>query len=395
MSPDTTQLLSDAEQAITVLLVDDQEIVAAAVRDMLKEEADMTLHYCKDPTKAIELANEIEPTVILQDLVMPEADGLTLVRFFRANEKTKEVPIMVLSSKEEAATKADSFACGANDYLVKFPDKLEVIARLRYHSRGYIAMQQRNSAYRKLAKELAEAADYVTSLLPMPEEGTPSTDWCFVPSAQLGGDSFGYHWIDDQHFSLFLLDVCGHGVGAALLSVSVMNVLTSGALAKTDLRNPAEVLAGLNEAFPMEMHNGMFFTIWYGVYDREAQSLSYASAGHPPAILVSDPSDGKAESQALATGGIIIGAMPDVEFQCATVPVAPNSKLYLYSDGTYEVTVKETGQMWEPEQWQDLLCEYVRSQDSDRGLEWIREYVGDLQGSEQFEDDFSLLEITF
>ncbi len=231
---------------MTVLLVDDQPIIAEAVRRMLAGEDDIHFHYCNDPTQAIGLANELGPTVILQDLVMPELDGLTLVKFFRANAKTREVPLIVLSTKEEPIIKAQAFATGANDYLVKLPDKLELIARIRYHSKGYIAQLQRNEAYRslaasqkQLADEVAQAAKYVCSLLPEPlRDGPVRVDWRFVPSTQLGGDSFGYHWIDDEHFAVYLLDVSGHGVGASLLSVSALNVLRSQSLPNTDFRDP-------------------------------------------------------------------------------------------------------------------------------------------------------------
>ena len=127
------------QHRITVLLVDDQAIIGEAVRRMLATESDIEFHHCSDPTQALATANAIRPTVILQDLVMPDVDGLTLVKFFRANPATRDVPMIVLSSKEEPATKAEAFALGANDYVVKLPDRLELIARIRYHSRGYIA----------------------------------------------------------------------------------------------------------------------------------------------------------------------------------------------------------------------------------------------------------------
>jgi len=211
-----------SDHAVTVLLVDDQVIVGEAVRRLLADEPDISLHFCSDPTKALERAQEISPTVILQDLVMPEIDGLTLVKFFRAHPRTREVPMIVLSSKEEPVIKAQAFAVGANDYLVKLPDRVELIARIRYHSKGYIAQLERNEAYEKLAEsqrllaqEVAEAANYVRSLLPEPiHEGPVRVNWRFVPSTQLGGDSFGYHWLDDDHLSIYLLDVIGHGVGA-------------------------------------------------------------------------------------------------------------------------------------------------------------------------------------
>ena len=224
---------------ISVLLVDDQVIVAAAIRKMLEDQPDISFHYCGDPTKALKVAAEVLPTVILQDLVMPDIDGLRLVQYFRANPATRDIPMIVLSTKEEPKIKAEAFAMGANDYIVKLPDKVELIARIRYHSESYVRLLQRNQAYEKLEEnqdilnaELKEAAAYVTSLLPEPLNDTIKTSWRFIPSTQLGGDAFGYHWLDNDNFALYLLDVCGHGVGAALLSISLVNVLRIPILAK-------------------------------------------------------------------------------------------------------------------------------------------------------------------
>jgi adenylate cyclase len=147
-----TDTASLTQHRITVLLVDDQHIIGEALRRMLAPEQDIDFHFCQDPTKAIKTANQIHPTVILQDLVMPEIDGLTLVRYYRANVATRQVPLIVLSSKEEALTKAEAFALGANDYMVKLPDRLEILARIRYHSRGYINLLERNEAQAQLEK---------------------------------------------------------------------------------------------------------------------------------------------------------------------------------------------------------------------------------------------------
>src|SRR6202051_4525027 len=101
-----------------VLLVDDQAMVAQAVRRLLADLPDIDLHYCADPIDAIKVANEVKPTVILQDWVMPSIDGLDLLQLFRANPATAETPIIVLSSEENPEIKSRAFAAGANDYLV-------------------------------------------------------------------------------------------------------------------------------------------------------------------------------------------------------------------------------------------------------------------------------------
>ena len=124
--PAGTQL---SEHPIVVLLVDDQRIIGEAVKRMLQTETDIDYHYTCNPAEALVLAEQLKPTVILQDLVMPEIDGITLVKSFRAHADTAGVPMIVLSSKEEPTTKAEAFAAGANDYLVMLPDPVELIAR--------------------------------------------------------------------------------------------------------------------------------------------------------------------------------------------------------------------------------------------------------------------------
>jgi len=125
---------------VVVLLVDDQMIVARAVRQLFAQDPDIAFHYCPSPHQALERAETLHPTVILQDLVMPDITGLELVRKYRATPATAEIPIIVLSTKEDPITKSQAFAEGANDYLVKLPDRIELVARIRYHSKAYRAL---------------------------------------------------------------------------------------------------------------------------------------------------------------------------------------------------------------------------------------------------------------
>lgn len=242
----------------------------------------------------------------------------------------------------------------------------------------------------RLAAELNEAAEYVTSLLPPPIENQPlSTVWTFLPSEQLGGDAFSYHWLDEDHFSLYLLDVCGHGVGAALLSVTILNVLRSQALPNTNFLRPAEVLAALNRAFPMENQNNMYFTLWYGIYNRPRNQLSFCSGGHPPAALFTGSSEDQLRLEYLRTGGLIVGAFPEAEYEQATIDLESFNRLYLYSDGVYEIT-KPDGELLSLEEFVEHLGGLKEGNRCDKALEYTR----GLQGGGTLEDDFSLLEVT-
>jgi two-component system chemotaxis family response regulator WspR len=143
------QSLVDDSNSV-VLLVDDQLMVGETVRRALANEANIVFHFCSEPAAAVATAQSIAPTIILQDLVMPGIEGLTLVREYRALEATRYTPIIVLSTREDPITKRDAFAVGANDYIVKLPDKIELIARIRYHSQAYLSRRQRDAAYAAL-----------------------------------------------------------------------------------------------------------------------------------------------------------------------------------------------------------------------------------------------------
>ena len=234
----------------------------------------------------------------------------------------------------------------------------------------------------RLENELAEAASYVRSLLPGPLTGSIESHWCYLPSSQLGGDSFGYHWLDPENLAVYLLDVSGHGVGSALLSISVLNVLRTQLLAATDFHDPSAVLEGLNRAFPMGLNNDKYFTIWYGVYHQPSRTLSYASGGHHAAVLLSDHGN----TLCLQTRGSGIGVMRDLKYPSAWITVPPLAELYLFSDGVYEIARPDgTWQSWE--EFSQFL------QKDQPSIEMIVERMREMHGLGEFEDDFSLLKM--
>ena len=242
-------------------------------------------------------------------------------------------------------------------------------------------------AQRRLAHELADAAAYVKSLLPAPLERPIRTDWQFVSSSELGGDFFSYRWLDDHRLAIYLLDVMGHGVGAALLSTSVESALRGTTLAGLTFDDPAAVLGTLNRVFPMEENDGRFFSMWYGVYDLRDRSLVYANAGHPPALLF----DG-AEVLKLGATGMMVGILPDSEFPARRVLVPRTSRLYLYSDGAYEITLAD-GEMLLIEGLQAIIASLWQT-DRPRTAEVVR-LIREAQGTSEFKDDVSILEVEF
>lgn len=251
----------------------------------------------------------------------------------------------------------------------------------------------RNEVLKQLSHELSDATGYVKTVLPQPITSGPLlTDWRFIPSLSLGGDSFGYHWIDEDYFAMYLLDVSGHGWSAALLSVSVINVLRSHALPDTDFRDPQKVLFALNNTFPGEQHNDMFFTIWYGVYNLSSRQMAYASGGHPPALLFCGSSNEQLKVNQLRTPNFVIGGRRDAVYQGKTQLINRPSRLYVFSDGVFDIT-KIDGSIWGFNKFLEFMTKTFNAEHS--VLEGILDYARGISQKEEFDDDFTILEIFF
>ena len=278
-----------------------------------------------------------------------------------------------------------------NGERIEAPVALEDGARLtigaytlNYHRRS----QQELAGWEALDRELAEAYDYVLSVLPAPlTSGAVLAEWFYQPCTRLGGDAFGYQMLDSRCFAAFMMDVAGHGAGSALFSVTVANVLRQGMLPGVDFRDPALVLRGLNRMFPMERHNNLFFTMWYGVYDTVDRMLAYATAGHHPAFMLGADAT---QTVPLGTRNPSIGIAADREVMAARTPIAPGSALFLFSDGVFEITDTD-GREWGLEQILSMLPVMATSGGPQRLYDTVRKAArpGPL------EDDFSALALRF
>jgi sigma-B regulation protein RsbU (phosphoserine phosphatase) len=244
-------------------------------------------------------------------------------------------------------------------------------------------------AHEQLHSDLAEAAGYLRSQLPAPMSQPFAVDWRFVPSMALGGDALGYHWVDPDHFALYLLDVCGHGIGPSLMSAAVLHLLQAASLRDVDFRDPRQVLAALNERYQMKGDNDLYFTVWYGVYRPATRQLDYACGGHPPAVMV----DASAQRvQLLKANGPAVGLMPAAAFARETVEVPDGSRLYVFSDGAFEVERPDGSMML----LEDLV-EFVRCpvNGGSCDLDVLFQHLLQVRGGPPLEDDFSIVRCAF
>jgi len=248
------------------------------------------------------------------------------------------------------------------------------------------------ASQQKLAAETTEAARYVRSLFPAKFTGAIATDWLFIPSAQLGGDALGYHWLDGDHLAIYLLDVVGDGIGAALHSVTALNVFRNQSLPDVDFREPATVLAAVNASFERDERNEMYFTAWYGVFHRPTRTLHYSTAGHPPAILFTGASPATATKVELRAPGLMIGAVAESHYATKEVTIGAFGRLYIFSDGAYEVCRRD-GSAFRFEEFVTVLADPPASAAGE--LNAIVDHMRQIQGAELLPDDCALLKLVF
>ncbi|WP_176562180.1 PP2C family protein-serine/threonine phosphatase [Mycolicibacterium palauense] len=244
----------------------------------------------------------------------------------------------------------------------------------------------------QLTTELQSAAAYVSSLLPDGLTGEVDVASCYQPSRELGGDCFDYRWIDDEHLTVYLIDVSGHGIEPALLAVSVHNMLRSGSFSDETLLTPEAVLAGLNQLFRMEEHNDHYFTMWYGVYEASTRTLRYSSAGAPPALAFASAAAPACTAAELSTPSAPIGMFDETEFTSDTYRVPPGCRILVYSDGASEIPLVD-GRNLSLTGFKSVLAELALS--PQWSLHDLTDRLRTMTPAGGFEDDCSMVQLMF
>lgn len=344
----------------------------------------------------VDVLNSYEVCLICFDCGENPLSIENLITDFNQTDFSRSIPFMVCGTSFSDLIVARFVQLGAFDYFSPNQSRRVIMARIQsalkanlgnYKNQLYIRALEMNKS--TMLKEFCSASAYVTGLLPLPfKDNNFCVDWSFLPSAELGGDIFGYSWISEKLFAIFLIDVSGHGVESSLFSVTVMNLLKNRLLLRADFSNPASVLLELNSIFKIEEQNNMFFTAWYGVYNVSNRLLTYASAGNQPAILY--PPESNAEK--LCSGGAAIGMDEDSVYENSVRFIPSKSDLYVFSDGIFEF-YKEDGKMMGFESFLQILG--GRSRKTNESCRQFVHRVENLCKDNKFDDDVSLLEIKF
>ncbi|PSB27221.1 PP2C family protein-serine/threonine phosphatase [Stenomitos frigidus] len=375
-----------------VLVIDDDRTIQVVLRKVLSDQG-YEVAVASDGLEGINQAQQLHPALIICDWLMPLMDGLDVCRRIKADPELSSAFFILLTSRDAIEDRVYGLDNGADDILTKPFELNELKARVRAGLRLYHASQDLKAQKHLLESEFKEAAEYVRSLLPKPLSGSVTIDSRFIPSQHLGGDCFDYYWLDPDYLAIYLLDVSGHGLGAALPSISVLNMLRSQSMDGVNFYQPSHVLTALNEAFQMDSQNDKYFTIWYGVYNQAKRQLVYSSAGHPPAILLNHTTKQGLQSTQLRTTGMPIGMLPDTRFVDQRCDIDPTSVLYIFSDGVYEV-FRENNEIWGFDAFIALLVD-EQATIAQFGLDYILNYVKTLNTKVILDDDLSLLRISF
>jgi serine phosphatase RsbU (regulator of sigma subunit)/energy-coupling factor transporter ATP-binding protein EcfA2 len=246
-----------------------------------------------------------------------------------------------------------------------------------------------NLGNQRMRAEFAAGIKYVRDCIPPPMDGLVSVDWRYIPASTLGGDTIGFHWLDDDHIALHLIDVTGHGLDSALLSVTVTNVIRAGALPGTDMKRPDQVLAKLNEAFQGQQHGSKYFTIWYGVYQVATRTMTWAGGGHHPSIVLVP---GQPDPIVLTSEGLMMGVLRGVDFPAQSCHIPAGARVLIFSDGVFEI-FREGREMWNLAGCIAHLA--VLGEREGSLMDELLNHVRHVRGSPRLDDDFSVIEARF
>jgi phosphoserine phosphatase RsbU/P len=387
--------------AADILIVDDTPANLRLITEMLRDRGFKTRPVLSGKL-ALQAAKSSPPDLVLLDISMPELDGYEVCEQLKTDARMREVPVIFLSARDETIDKVRAFRAGAVDYISKPFHIEEVEARVNVHLKLKALRQESEersrqleaalgalqAAQNKLRAELSRAAEYVLSLLPARlEKGPVRADWRMIPSTQLGGDALGYHWLDQEHFVFYLLDVSGHGVGPALHSVSILNTLRNHSLAGVNFRNPGEVLTALNEAYSMRRYASFYFTIGYGVLHVPDGELRYAGGGHPATIIRMS----SGERVKLDSGGPPVGCFEGTHYTGTALSVAGPAELCIFSDGVFDVR-RPGGTRWSFNGFLEYLAGGAAG--NPPNLDAVHRHVVAISGGGPLADDFSILRVS-
>lgn len=381
-----------------VLVVDDTFINRRVLRAMLRLDGHEVLE-AEDGARGLELALARRPDLVLLDVMMPGMDGYSVCAALKSDPALADIPVIFLSSRDEPEDKVRGLRLGAADYIARPFHAEEVRARVSTHLRLRqltCSLKRLNTELlarqARLEEDLRAAADIQRALIPRTHQPLPGFHiaWRFVPCSTVGGDIFNVHCLEGSSAAVYMIDVSGHGVPSAMVTVSVARTLSpdGGVVMRERVASPREVMRMLEHEYPFERFE-RFFTVSYLVVDAGSGLVRYSSAAHPPPLLV--PHTGA--PRLLAEGGPLLGLGAVEALEEGQVALAPGDRLVLYTDGAFELTTPE-GTLFGLERLHGLI-EQHRHLDVEGLCDAVLQALRDYRQGAPAEDDITLLVLEY
>ncbi|MFZ1873997.1 MAG: SpoIIE family protein phosphatase [Chania sp.] len=411
---------SSETMEVTVLIVDDSKSYRHLMATMLAKWG-FRVFEAEDGECALRLLEQQPVHIVISDWEMPVMDGVELCQAIRRSDFGHYIYVILVTARQSLDDLLTGMEAGADDFLSKPVNQSQLRARLHAAERVLLlenTLAARNekisSAYRQIESDLQAAAKIQHSVLPAHNLSLAGfeADWMFLPSAYVSGDLLNYFSLDERHIAFFSVDVAGHGVSAAMLSLAVAREFMTGRISSQLLISqnsagesspvaPHQVVAELNQRFCLDNDEVFsYYTLIYGVIDSTSGQGTLCQAGHPTPFIIRTGG----ELLAVGQGGMPVGLFPDAEYQDSDFTLDVGDRLYLYSDGITECE-SDLQELYGEERLQQLLCEYralAKSQVFERVEKALRTWHSgepenrqqqDKKQSRPFADDISLMAI--
>jgi serine phosphatase RsbU (regulator of sigma subunit) len=334
----TAPATSPAEPEALLLVVDDDPDILRVVKFYLTKQR-YQVFTAENGREAIAILERTPIELILSDVMMPEVNGMELLRYVRASPMLRDIPVVLISAEGEAAKRVAGLNLGADDFISKPFNFDELIARVHNHLRlrrlqhevllANEALRQQNE---RLKEDLEAARATQMALLPdsLPESEHYALGSRYLPVDRVGGDFFDAVVLEHgRKLGVIVSDVCGHGISAAFITAMTKITFRDACFRSSD---PARVLELMNRSLSTTLKNG-FVTAFYGVYDTVDHTLTYASGGHPPLLVQRRTERRIFELEPQAT---FLGFFQGVKFTSDAVVVQRGDRILFYTDGLYE-----------------------------------------------------------
>lgn len=331
-----------------ILIVDDVAVLRMLIQTCLQKAGFTNLICAESGDETLEILDEVNPDLIILDIVMPGIDGFEVCRRIRKNPIHSQLPILIQTGMEATQERAAVFEVGANDLISKPINVYEMIARVKLQLQNLIMSRKEKAYQARMESELNSARVIQESLLPSSDLVSSietnlsikiQNHW--KASSELGGDLWGVQKLDDHRLSFFIIDFSGHGVASALNTFRLHTLINESDL---DWSDPKTCLGTVNQHLAKVLPPEQFATLFWAVIDLKEDQLTFSSAAAPP-VLVGRHGDAD-NIEFLDTAGLPVGVLADYTYENQVIDFPENSFIFVYSDALIE-SPDINDDMWE------------------------------------------------